>query len=761
MAVDPVCARALVHCESEKIEEYFDETFSSSCVPESSIPSNCKNSKGRSLLMASIIHLRMDIFQELLQNGPDLHEKDIEGNTCLHLAAMNGFHEFIAYLPMNEERNNEGKNPMDLALRSESDETVRIVFELGILPSVPHQSLFLNALVLSEIKIALDRKKHDRLPSLLTICSSYDIEQLINIAVTESSIEQLELLIPFCNVSLDLFEDIVKMKNSSLLIMILGEERWNQRKAYYECIWNGMEFSILQENYEAVLHLIKTDFTVEHVYLAIQSSSDEIIALLLDNDFDLEAVEDSGMTAFIMAAKYQRCSILKSLKHRGASIYASDSKGNTALHYAAINGSLEVIQLLIGWKFPLYALNRNGQTAFNVGCSRAREYLSQFYEPDLISKSEIKYLLQNSSLKVLNEDQCETILFSFLKRQDYETAKLLFTENESNWNTFENKIRNIHALYSNLDKRTIEYFQFLLNEYPLHRAIEEDNFEYFAFILQDCAQDLLLKSNESGYFPLHVAVLNRNVNFVKLVLEVSPINIQARNGKTALYLATDKEDTEIFNCLLECGASVLARVSDGTTALHIASIRGNLFMVKKLIDAGANVVAKSYPPFSQIPIDSAFNEKVFEFIRKEMNKQGIDKVKDAFDRNCLEEIVLLKMQFRLTVEDLLGQFGSINHFFEIYDCRLNTIMHYAVKYQVKDLIDCILTESFTLLHNLNGFTVVDFDRQLGFDRLSALNHNLNSNLISNDLLQISDSEITSLLHEFNYFDSSERKEKRF
>ena len=86
----------------------------------------------------SLVHCETEKIEEYLQNGADLCYKNIQGSTCLHLAAMNGFHEFIEHLLLSEECNYQGKNPMDLALQSESDETVRIVFEIGILPSVPH-----------------------------------------------------------------------------------------------------------------------------------------------------------------------------------------------------------------------------------------------------------------------------------------------------------------------------------------------------------------------------------------------------------------------------------------------------------------------------------------------------------------------------------------------------------------------------------------------------------------------------------------------
>ncbi|KAL9123052.1 MAG: hypothetical protein Q9187_000403 [Circinaria calcarea] len=80
------------------------------------------------------------------------------------------------------------------------------------------------------------------------------------------------------------------------------------------------------------------------LHIAVQSGSESIVLLLLDNGAETQARDNRGYTALHCAAKE---SIARLLLSRGTDIEAKDDQGMTALHWAAARGYLTITQLLI------------------------------------------------------------------------------------------------------------------------------------------------------------------------------------------------------------------------------------------------------------------------------------------------------------------------------------------------------------------------------------------------------------------------------
>lgn len=67
-------------------------------------------------------------------------------------------------------------------------------------------------------------------------------------------------------------------------------------------------------------------------------------------------------------------------------------------------------------------------------------------------------------------------------------------------------------------------------------------------------------------------------------------------GRTPLHLAVMSSSPEIVQCLVDCGARLIARLADGRTALHLAAERGGetgLKIVKILMDKSATNEAEA------------------------------------------------------------------------------------------------------------------------------------------------------------------------
>jgi ankyrin repeat protein len=71
------------------------------------------------------------------------------------------------------------------------------------------------------------------------------------------------------------------------------------------------------------------------------------VALLLENNANIEATDKQQHTPIHSAVKYGRITVVKILQQKGASIINRDDKGLTVLHKAAGSGNLELVQVLL------------------------------------------------------------------------------------------------------------------------------------------------------------------------------------------------------------------------------------------------------------------------------------------------------------------------------------------------------------------------------------------------------------------------------
>ena len=122
---------------------------------------------------------------------------------------------------------------------------------------------------------------------------------------------------------------------------------------------------------------------------------------------------------------------------------------------------------------------------------------------------------------------------------------------------------------------------------PLHKACHSDvdANSKVVFLLQ-CDASLVNATDYMNHAPLHYAVFagKRNV-FNTLLDNGADVNVQGRQGRTALHVACIKGDIACIHELMACGAHIEARDSDcGATPLHLAAAFNHPEIVKTLVD---------------------------------------------------------------------------------------------------------------------------------------------------------------------------------
>lgn len=92
------------------------------------------------------------------------------------------------------------------------------------------------------------------------------------------------------------------------------------------------------------------------------------IGVLAAAGADIDARDDSGMTALQYAAKEGRSDIVTELLTHSASVYAKDNKGRTPLHHAAMSQKGEAaIDALLAYGAPVSARDDEGRTPKELG----------------------------------------------------------------------------------------------------------------------------------------------------------------------------------------------------------------------------------------------------------------------------------------------------------------------------------------------------------------------------------------------------------
>jgi ankyrin repeat protein len=96
--------------------------------------------------------------------------------------------------------------------------------------------------------------------------------------------------------------------------------------------------------------------------------------------------DDDGVPAIVYAAKYNNASMVRLLLDRGAGVTGKDTLGNMAIHWAAQQGSMDVLPILIEAQSPIDPTNRDGMTPLMMAArggqtSAARLLLAKGADP--------------------------------------------------------------------------------------------------------------------------------------------------------------------------------------------------------------------------------------------------------------------------------------------------------------------------------------------------------------------------------------------
>lgn len=271
----------------------------------------------------------------------------------------------------------------------------------------------------------------------------------------------------------------------------------------------------------------------------------------LKGGIDINTCNQNGLNALHLAAKEGHVGLVQELLGRGSSVDSATKKGNTALHIASLAGQAEVVKVLVKEGANINAQSQNGFTPLYMA--------AQENHIDVV-----KYLLENGANQSTATEDGFTPLAVALQ-QGHNQAVAILLENDT-----KGKVR-LPAL---------------------HIAARKDDTKSAALLLQnDHNADV---QSKSGFTPLHIAAHYGNVNVATLLLNRgAAVDFTARNGITPLHVASKRGNTNMVKLLLDRGGQIDAKTRDGLTPLHCAARSGHDQVAELLLERGAPLLART------------------------------------------------------------------------------------------------------------------------------------------------------------------------
>ncbi len=237
---------------------------------------NLQDKSGWTALMVAIKKNHPEIARALLEKGANPHIVDSTGWNALNLAAVEGYHEIVKALLDHgvdtNGRSSEDKTALMMAAKGGSAETVDVLFDY-------HANLTV----------------HDHLGATALMYAARE--------------GRVEVIARFAEYFAKLPDD----KRLNIVDQADGSD------------WTALTWAVKKEQLKAAKALIKAGADYNHkdsegtplLHLAVDNGDEKLVDFLLENQVDVKAKDQYGLTALVYALKDQHTAIAKKIKAAG------------------------------------------------------------------------------------------------------------------------------------------------------------------------------------------------------------------------------------------------------------------------------------------------------------------------------------------------------------------------------------------------------------------------------------------------------------
>ncbi len=311
-------------------------------------------------------------------------------------------------------------------------------------------------------------------------------------------------------------------------------------------------------------------------------------ALLNAHSINIDTKKRGGATALFMAAYNSKDDVVKALIQKGANVNINTYFGWTPLMSAAEKGHLTTVQVLLNANsINIDTKNHNGATALYIAAAFGRDDI-------------VKALIQKGANVNITDDDGWAPLMYAAEKGHLTTVQALLNANSININARNKKGRA--ALYVAAYHGKDDVVKALIQKganvniishdgwTPLMAAADQGHLTIVQALLSAPQIDINAK-DISGSNALMVATDRGKGNVVKVLIDHgADVNVTDDQGQTLLMFALKKGRKEIVQTLLSTPQiDINVQAVNGKTALYIAATRDDDGIVKALIDQGADI----------------------------------------------------------------------------------------------------------------------------------------------------------------------------
>ena len=337
------------------------------------------------------------------------------------------------------------------------------------------------------------------------------------------------------------------------------------------------------------------------VGIYLQNSKIADLRVFLDYLDGSEGVDLTTDASLIYAAMNGSLDVVQELVERGWNLDAKDADGQGVLHMAALYSRLEVLDFLLDIGVSPFETDNAGWTAFHVaarGDLTCFERLIQGIEPQILAGITAPWTLVEQAVEMTNppvishlaeigainlESPAAVNWVEYaINRRHSETISTLFGVFAENSDVSSLQHQVLMEAISHDDQLLAAALShqtsvFTLKDEdqksPLHEAVARSRYEIVDLFLSRGADPLL--GDQSGNTALHLAAISGDVRIVQRLLSgINDVDHRSLNGQTALFLAVEKMNNVVVQELLTAGADLSLADNDQATPLHIAAAKG-------------------------------------------------------------------------------------------------------------------------------------------------------------------------------------------
>ena len=316
-------------------------------------------------------------------------------------------------------------------------------------------------------------------------------------------------------------------------------------------------------------------------------------AYFLGQPIDINAVDEKGNTALLLATCGGRSELAMKLLDLGASPQISNEDSNTPLHVAVQLGHKELIYSLVSHGASLDVENKvTGEIEDRIDGMAPIFYALASFEifDQIVDLGATRFCRTVDHWSILHEAAMEgnfLMVYHILQRR-------LVTNGDQ---TTIDGINALHAAVRLVESlETVKYLVEMQGASPnqisakgtnpLYEAASNGCIDIVSYLLPRTADK---DASQCAWAPLHAAAFNGFLEIVKVLIEGS-VNVERLNevGETALSIAVKEGHTAVARTLIEAMHNVDLHGSQSKTPLFHACVIGNFDIVTKLLSRGAD-----------------------------------------------------------------------------------------------------------------------------------------------------------------------------